>query len=47
MVSKQNDKIINDVHNNCTGVEYKDLIDNIFTFGLMNGYLHLTNFDNQ
>ena len=47
MVSKQNDKIIDDVHNKCTGVECKDLIDNIFTFGLMKGNLHLTNFDNQ
>ena len=47
MVSKQNGKIIDDVHKKCTGVEYKDLIDNIFTFELMNGNLHLTNFDNQ
>ena len=47
MISKQNGEIRDDVNHKYIDNEYKNFIENVFKFRLMDGDLTLTNFDNQ
>ena len=46
-VKAADSEIIDNVHHRYFGDEYKNLIANIFKCGLMDGHLHVTNFDNR
>ena len=47
MISKQNGEIRDDVNHKYIDNEYKNFIENVFKFKLMDEDLTLTNFDNQ
>ena len=47
MILKQNGEIRDDVNHKYIDNEYKNFIENVFKFKLMDGDLTLTNFDNQ
>ena len=47
MILKQNGEIRDDVNHKYIDNEYKNFIENVFKFRLMDGDLTLTNFDNQ
>ena len=46
-VKAEDGEIIHNVRHRYFGDEYKNLIANIFKCGLMDGHLHVTNFDNR
>ena len=46
-VETEDGEIIGNVHHRYFGDQYKNLIANIVKYELMDGDLHLTNFDNQ
>ena len=46
-VKTEDGEVVDDVHRKYICDEYKNVITNIFKFGLMNGNLHLRNVDNR